>query len=638
MPESDGTLKSKNSFRLWLRIKDFVLPFFWLFLLSIFFNTTFSAFNAASIALIKPVIQLIIPAEDRSGGGLPDAAPRQGISNSSGRDEVIGGNFLSDIKDHLYGLIEEIVQSDSGPEGSLINLSFLIIAIFLFKNIFKYLGAVTSVKLEQGIIKSIRDQVFNKLTSLSVGYFTKNKSGTLISVIANDVAILNTTTVASFNIILREMTQIVIFLFLLTSVSLNLTLIAFSTSIISLGIIRFAVKYLRRYAARMQTAMADYTSTLQETIAGIRVIKAYTAEQSTNRRFADVTKRFVRSAVKHKKILTLIPAFNEVFAILALCVVLYVGGSAVISGTMTADDFFLFLFTLFAIMSPITTVISAISNFQRGFVAAERVFDVLDQQPEVSTGDIAADRFNDGIEIKNISFAYEDADVLKDISLDIRKGKKIAFVGPSGSGKSTILDLIIRFYDPDKGQILFDGKNIRNFDVVSYRSLFGIVSQETILFNDTIANNMKYGDSAATEEQLIEVSKIANAYDFIIKAKDGFDTYVGDRGITLSGGERQRVAIARALLRDPEILVFDEATSSLDAESEQVVQEAIDKSLKSKTAIIVAHRLSTIVKCDEIYVFDMGRIVEKGSHNELLRLDGLYKKLYDIQFAEREEI
>ncbi len=635
MPESDGTLKSKNSFRLWLRIKDFVLPFFWLFLLSIILNTTFSVFNAASIALIKPVIQLIIPEENSSP---PVSATEQGISSSPAGNEMVGGNFLSDIKEDFYGVIQGIVRSDSGPEGSLINLSFLIIGIFILKNIFKYLGAVTSVQLEQGIIKSIRDQVFNKLTSLSVGYFTKNKSGTLISVIANDVAVLNSTTVASFNIILRELTQIIIFLFLLTSVSVTLTLIAFSTSIISIGIIRFAVKYLRRYAARMQTAMADYTSTLQETIAGIRVIKAYNAEQAANKRFADVTKRFVKSAVKHKKILTLIPAFNEVFAIVALCVVLLVGGSAVINGTMTADDFFLFLFTLFAIMSPITTVISAISNFQRGFVAAERVFDVLDHQPEVKTGEVKINGFKNEIEIRNIDFAYDDTAVLKDVSLTIPKGKKIAFVGPSGSGKSTILDLIIRFYDPDKGEILVDGRNIRDLDVVSYRSLFGIVSQETILFNDTIANNMKYGDAAATKDQLIEASKIANAHDFILKAKDGFDTYVGDRGITLSGGERQRVAIARALLGDPEILVFDEATSSLDAESEHVVQEAIDKSLKSKTAIIVAHRLSTIVKCDEIYVFDKGRIVEKGSHNELLRNGGLYKKLYDIQFTEREEI
>jgi subfamily B ATP-binding cassette protein MsbA len=607
----------KNFFSILFRIFGFVKPFFGLFFLAMFLNTIFSILSAISIALIKPIFQILFNSE---------------FSNQS---ETVSNDFFESITTRFFDFIQWIVDSPEGKIMTLVNISILLIFVFIVKNIFKYLATVASVKFEEGIIKSIRDKVFDKLTSLSVDFFGKKKEGSIISIITNDVTVINQTTVSSINIMLRESIQIIIYIFLLLSISPYLTAIAFSTSIVSLVLMKVALKYLRRYANRMQTAMADYTSALQEAVSGIRVVKAYNAEKEANRRFTDQTGKYVNASVKHRKIITIIPSTNEVFAILALCVVLFVGGTSVLKGEMDPDNLFLFLFSLFALMSPLTTIIQSISKFQLGIVAAERVFSIFDQEPTVRSGSEKIENFKNAIEVENVSFSYEDAIVVKDTSLNLTKGKKIAFVGPSGSGKSTMLDLIIRFYDPVDGRIRIDGKDIKNIDIPSYRSLFGIVAQDTMLFNDTVVNNIKYGLSDVPFSRIEEATKIANCYNFIMNMNNGFDTVVGDRGITLSGGERQRIAIARALLRNPEILIFDEATSALDAESEKIVQDAINKSLKNRTAILVAHRLATIIHCDEIFVFDQGRIVERGTHHELITQNGVYRKLYDIQFAQK---
>ncbi|MFW5662257.1 MAG: ABC transporter ATP-binding protein, partial [Bacteroidota bacterium] len=435
-----GKEKPQKGLTLFSRIIKFVRPFTGLMLAAFFLNTLFSIFSAATIAIIKPVMQLLFDVEEETAA----------IENV---------DFFTGLKQSFFDLISSLISAES-MEYSLLKLSLLIVVLFIFKNIFKYFGAIASIKFEQGIAKSIRDQVFEKMTSLSVDFFSKTKSGTLISIITNDISTINTTTLSSFNTVIREATQIIIFLFILFAISMQLTLIAFSTSLISLVLIRISVKYLKRYAGRMQTAMAEYTSTLQETISGIRVVKAYNAESSSNNRFFEDTKRFVTSAVKHRKIVTLIPGFNEIFAITALCVVLMVGGSFVLQGVMTPDDLMLFLFTLFAIMSPVASLINNFSKYQHGLVAAERVFKILDSEPAVKTGLENIRNFNKDIKIENLSFAYDNECVLKDINLKIEKGKRIAFVGASGSGKSTMLDLIIRFYDPDSGAIYIDGRDI----------------------------------------------------------------------------------------------------------------------------------------------------------------------------------
>lgn len=604
---------SRSSISILIRVAKFILPFKKLLFLQIFLNTIFSFFSTLSVTLILPILELIF-----------------GSNNT--KTIINTGNPLKDLSNNFFQFIFSLVYSDKGTIDTLFNISILIITVFTFKNIFKYLGAVVSTRLEEGVIKSIRDNIFTRLVNLSLDYFTAARQGNLISIITNDVATLNSTTLNSFTTVIREFIQVILFLFLLLSISPLLTFAAFSTSIISIFLIRVAVKFLRRYAERMQIAMADYTSTMNETIGGIRVVKAFNNENNSIDKFKKDTNRYVISAIKHKKIIEIIPSINELFAIIALCVVLFIGGSQVLNNELQPEKLMLFLFSLFSIMSPISTIFNSLSKFQHGIVAAERIFSIIDKEPTVKSGNRKVSSFNDKITIENLDFAYKDDLVLNNINIEIPKGKKIALVGASGSGKSTLLDLIIRFFEPTRGTIYLDGVDIKEFDINSYRNLFGIVSQESILFNDTIANNISFGLNASTEE-IIKASKQANAFNFIVNLPNGFDTKIGDRGVTLSGGERQRIAIARAILRNPEILLFDEATSALDSENEKIVQSAIEQNLKDKTAIIVAHRLATIIDCDEILVFDKGKIVEKGTHSELLKINGIYAKLYNIQYA-----
>lgn len=579
-------------------------------------NILFSIFSAVTIALIKPILSFLFEVDDK------DAA----------NDTPLDIGFFEEIKDSFFDFFINLITDDS-IESTMIRLGVVIIVMFIFKNIFKYLGAVVGNIFNQKVIKKIRDTVFFKVTSLSMDYFNKEKQGTIISKVANDVSLLNNTTVASINGVIRDIIQIVIFLFFLLTISVELTLWAFSTSILSLVFIRFSVKYLKRYASRMQDAMANFTTTLQESIGGIRVLKALNAKEATDQRFAIDTERYVKSAIKHKKVMALVPAVNEIWAILGLCVVLVVGGQQVlVAKTVKADDLMTFLFMLFALMTPITSLIGAYSKLQQGIVAGERVMSILNEKPTIIDGNVEKNTIEKNLIFDKVTFGYTDSPVLKNVDIELEKGKKIAFVGGSGSGKSTALDLITRFYDPMNGKLLLDGIDVKEIKLEDYRSLFGIVSQENILFNDSIYNNIIYGMEDIDDEKVIEAAKIANAYKFIMKLPDQFDTVIGDRGVTLSGGERQRVAIARALVRNPEILIFDEATSALDVESEKVVQDAIDSSLKDKTAVIVAHRLSTIVGCDTIYMFNNGEIVEKGTHQELLDMGGYYKNLYEIQF------
>lgn len=616
MPNTNTPLKGEknNSFKSLFRIMGFVKPFVGMMLFAVFLNFIFSTFETISIALIKPIFQII-------------------FNKKIPIPENPNGAFLSNIKDSFFNAVQKIIYNPGNLAASLVNLGILVIIIFLIKNIFKYIASVVSSKLQEGIVKSIRDTVFAKMTSLSIDFFKKKKEGFLISLITNDVSVVNSSTINAFTVMLKEFTQIILYLLLLLTISPYLTFIAFSTSVVSLLVVRNAVKYLRKYAQRMQNAMSDYTSALHETIFGIRVVKAYGAENLANDSFFNQTSNYVKSSVKHRKIVTLIPSINEMFAIVALCVVLFVGGTQVLKGSMAADDLMLFLFSLFSIMSPISTFVNQISMFQSGFVAAERLYSVLDAEPTVTDGNHDISTLEKSIQVKDINFKYDNDIILDNVSFNIEKGKKVAFVGASGSGKSTMLDLLIRFYDPESGEIILDDKSIKDFSLKEYRQLFGIVSQETLLFNDTVANNIAYGYKNATREDIIEAAKVANAYNFIIKLPQGFDTNIGDRGVLLSGGERQRVAIARALVRNPQIIIFDEATSALDAESERIVQDAINHSLEKRTAVIVAHRLSTIINCDEIIVFDHGKIKERGSHSQLIAHNGIYKKLYDIQFA-----
>lgn len=575
----------------------------------------FSVLSTVTIIVIQPVLEALFNPESMNSQPL--------ISNNE--------SISASIKQWFFTSVLDIVKSDSHSK-TLFHLGLLILFLFILKNLTKYLGNNVNVRLGEGISKSIRDQLFRKIMSLSMDYFNRSKVGDNISFITNSVATMNGAVSPLFLTVFRQPIEIALFLAVLFSYSPFLTLIAFSTSIGSLLIIKLSTKAIKNYASRMLFSMHALTSLIQEMISGIRLVKTTATEEKATSQFEQETQRYVKASVKNQKLVDLVPALNEILAISALCAVLYVGGNQVYAGELKPQELMTFLFALFSIMSPIAQLTNTPAVIQKGIVAAESVFDIIDQQPTVKNGNTSIKTFSSSITVDNLHFSYDgNHEVLHDIHLSIDKGKTIALVGQSGSGKSTMSDLIVRLYDPNKGSICVDGINIKEFSIEEYRQLFGIVSQDSFLFNDTIAENICFGKNTISEDEMIYAAKMANAHDFIMSLPLGYQTKIGDRGVLLSGGQKQRLAIARALVRKPQILIFDEATSALDAESEHLVQEAIHNLLQGRTALIIAHRLSTIIDADCIYVFDNGSIAESGTHKELLEKGGIYSRLCSLQ-------
>lgn len=575
----------------------------------------FSVLSTVTIIVIQPVLEALFNPESMNSHPL--------LSNNE--------SISATIKQWFFTTVLDIVQSDS-HSTTLLHLGLLILFLFILKNLTKYLGNNVNVRLGEGISKSIRDQLFRKMMSLSMDYFNRSKVGDNISFITNSVATMNGAVSPIFLTVFRQPIEIALFLAVLFSYSPFLTMIAFSTSIGSLLIIKLSTKAIKMYASRMLFSMHALTSLIQEMISGIRLVKTTASEDKATHQFEQETQRYVKASVKNQKLVDLVPVLNEILAISALCAVLYVGGNQVYDKELKPQELMTFLFALFSIMSPIAQLTNTPAVIQKGIVAAETVFNIIDQQPTVKNGNTSIHTFTSSIAVDNLHFSYDgNHEVLHDIHLNIDKGKTIALVGQSGSGKSTMSDLIVRLYDPNKGSICIDGINIKEFSLEEYRQLFGIVSQDSFLFNDTIAENICFGKNIISEDEMIYAAKMANAHDFIISLPMGYQTKIGDRGVLLSGGQKQRLAIARALVRKPQILIFDEATSALDAESEHLVQEAIHNLLHGRTALIIAHRLSTIIDADCIYVFDNGSIAESGTHKELIEKGGIYFRLCSLQ-------
>ena len=523
------------------------------------------------------------------------------------------------------------------PLESLKILCLSILTVFFIKNIFLYIKNILLRIVELKLVKEIRDRLYIHIQTLSLGYFNRQHSGTITSIVMNDVEQLQIALAVVFQRLFVEPINILTFVALLFIISWKLALIAIiiiplaGIAILSIG------RSIRRKSRRTQAKIAEIMQILTETLTSIRIVKAFVNEKEEIKNFTRESKHYFKLLLKRARLDLIAGPTTETFGVIIGVVLLWYGGMEVLAQKgVSAEDFIRFILILFSILGPIKQLSNVNLKIQIGAASAERIFGLLDTPPEIveDPDPVELDVFNNAIEFDQIHFEYSDADerVLDGVSFTIKKGEIVALVGPSGSGKSTIADLIPRFFDVSKGALRIDGNNVRKISFSSLRGSMGIVTQEVILFNDTIRKNIAYGQSDVTEEAIQKAAKAANALEFIEQTPDGFDTLIGERGVNLSGGQKQRLAIARALLKNPPILILDEATSALDTESEKMVQKAIEVLMKDRTVLVIAHRLSTVQNADKIVVLDKGKILEVGSHNELYEKGGLYRRLYDIQF------
>ena len=523
------------------------------------------------------------------------------------------------------------------PMESLKILCLSILTVFFIKNIFLYIKNILLRIVELKLVKEIRDRLYIHIQTLSLGYFNRQHSGTITSIVMNDVEQLQTALAVVFQRLFVEPINILTFVALLFIISWKLALIAIIIIPLA-GIAIFSIgRSIRRKSRRTQAKIAEIMQILTETLTSIRIVKAFVNEKEEVKNFTRESKHYFKLLLKRARLDLIAGPTTETFGVIIGVVLLWYGGMEVLAQKgVSAEDFIRFILILFSILGPIKQLSNVNLKIQIGAASAERIFGLLDTPPEIveDPDPVELDVFNNSIEFDQIHFEYSDADerVLDGVTFTIKQGEVVALVGPSGSGKSTIADLIPRFFDVSKGALRIDGKNVRKISFSSLRGSMGIVTQEVILFNDTIRKNIAYGQSDVTEEAIQKAAKAANALEFIEQTPDGFDTLIGERGVNLSGGQKQRLAIARALLKNPPILILDEATSALDTESEKMVQKAIEVLMKDRTVLVIAHRLSTVQNADKIVVLDKGKILEVGSHNELYEKGGLYRRLYDIQF------
>jgi subfamily B ATP-binding cassette protein MsbA len=530
----------------------------------------------------------------------------------------------------------ELILRDTAFETLKI-LSILIIIIFILKNLFLYIKNILLTHVQYNFITKLRNNLYKKYLSLSLSFFNKQKSGELTSTIITDVSKMRRAFTVGFQRAFVEPLNIIAFLILLFVINIQLAFIAILIVPIT-GITITAIgRSVRRKSSRIAAKIANITNIVTESLNSMRVVKAFTAEDYENHRFQGETSKFFRLIFQRARLRLAAAPLTEIIGVFVAVVLIIIGGRIVlVEQSMTSEDFLRFILVLFSALAPIRLLSNVNMEIQSGMASAERVFRTLDSKTEISDVNNAyqINKFEKSIEFKKVNFTYnrDEISVIKNTSFSINKGAVVALVGESGAGKSTIADLVPRFYDVTDGTIYIDGRDLRDVSVKSLRTLMGIVTQETILFNDTIRANIAYGLTNVNDDDVISAAKTANALDFILEQPEGFDTIIGDKGVRLSGGQRQRLAIARAVLSNPPILILDEATSSLDTYSEKLVQEALERLMADRTVLVIAHRLSTIQKADRIIVLEKGQIVESGTHKELLDYNGLYKRLHELQF------
>ena len=613
----------------YLRILSFVKPYWKHVLTTFVFTILYALLSGASIYLTIPLLSTLF----QESNNQQVTTRSNVVENSSG----LLPEWIQNIKEEISNSFNNYILGGDKIDV-LINICVLIVIAFLLKNIFGYMQSYFMAYVEFGAMRDLRYKAYIHLNKLPLSYFKKERVGNLISKLTNDVNIVQASISATFSNLIKEPLTILVFFGIAFSISWQLTILAIIIVPVSTLIIVWIGKKLRKQTTILQSKLADITSVLQESISGVKVVKAFAMERFENRKFMTETNNYFKMALKIVRTRNSSSPITEIISVIIGAIIIYYGGLLVLKeGTLSASQFMGFLFAIFQMMPPIKELGGVNNRIQEASAAADRIFVIMDTEPLIKSkdGSIKLSEFNNKIEFENVSFVFDDSNetILDDINFTVNRGEILALVGPSGGGKSTLVDLIPRFYDPTEGKILIDGIDIRDFKLNSLRGKMGIVTQDTFLFNGTIKQNIAYGLDDYPFEKIVEAAKTANAHNFILEIPYGYDSIVGERGVKLSGGQKQRLTIARALLKNPEIMIFDEATSALDNESEILVQEAVERLMANRTTFVIAHRLSTIRNASKIIVIDNGRIVQKGTHNELIKDGkGLYKKLYELQF------
>ena len=600
-------------------LRRFVPPYKRYLVMTVSFNILSAVLNIFSFAAIIPILQIIFKTEKAA------AAPQLMAWNWDNMKEVAANN----MDYYVNALIADI-----GPTTTLLVLGLFLATMTFLKTGAYFLSSATVIPIRTGIVRDIRNQLYRKITSLPIGFFSEERKGDIIARMSGDVQEIENSIMSSLDMLFKNPILIIAYFATLLCISWQLTLFTILFVPVMGWIMGKVGRKLKRKSKEAQALWSDTMSQVEETLGGLRIIKAFCAEEKMNRRFDNTNSSYRNQILKVNTRQQMAHPMSEFLGTVMIIIVLWFGGILVLNQqVLSGPTFIYYLVILYSIINPLKDFSKAGYNIPKGLASMERVDKILLAESDIKEKENPQhiSSFDHTIEFRHVSFRYGEQWVLRDINLTIEKGKTIALVGQSGGGKSTMVDLIPRYYDVQEGEVLIDGINVKDLDIHDLRQLIGNVNQEAILFNDTFFNNISFGVDNATQEQVEEAARIANADEFIKASENGYDTNIGDRGGRLSGGQRQRVSIARAILKNPPILILDEATSALDTESERLVQDALERLMKTRTTVAIAHRLSTIKNADEICVLHEGQIVERGTHDELISKDGYYKKLHDMQ-------